>query len=84
MLVFGHTFDIVEKYRQLGMKETESDYGYVSRSMQYELKGMLEFRVGDRSWGGIRIGDGKVRRLENDSCDAWRPDAGCANSDNSN
>jgi hypothetical protein len=34
--------------------------------MQYELTGLLEFRVGDRSWGGIRVGDGKVRRLENE------------------
>jgi hypothetical protein len=66
--IFGQdvAFEIVEKYRQLGMKETKSDYGYVSRSMQYELTGLLEFRVGDRSWGGIRVGDGKVRRLENE------------------
>ena len=34
--------------------------------MQYELTGLLEFRVGDRSYGSIRVGDGKVRRLENE------------------
>jgi hypothetical protein len=66
--IFGQdvAFEIVEKYRQLGMKETKSNYGYVDRSMQYELAGLLEFRVGDRSWGGIRVGDGKARRLENE------------------
>ena len=38
----------------------------MSRSMQYELTGLLEFRVGDRSWCSIRVGDGKLRRLENE------------------
>ena len=41
--IFGQdvAFEIVEKHRQLGMKETKSDYGYVTRSMQYELTGLL-------------------------------------------
>jgi hypothetical protein len=38
--IFGQdvAFEIVEKYRQLGMKETKSDYGYLSRSMQSSFK----------------------------------------------
>jgi hypothetical protein len=64
--IFGQkvAFDLIEKYRQFKLSESERNDDFLSPRMRYEPSGILEFRVGPRSWGRSGIRDGKKIRLE--------------------